>query len=87
MNTAAEPHCLITRWNLAHGLLYAVIGFFAPDLFWYAMLVSVGWELIERTDRLQCQDATDLLWNLFGFVVGSTLRKAVSKPRGTDGVV
>lgn len=66
-------YCLITSWSVSHILLYAIIGYCFPSLFWQTLLIGVGYEIMEWM-TLDCHDVLDIAWNSLGFVIGMTIR-------------
>ena len=70
---AISPTCVLTLWEVVHFIFYLILGFLAPDLFYPAMIVGISWEIMES--KLECHNLGDILFNLSGFWVGSSLRK------------
>lgn len=64
--------CVVTLWGLAHFLLYAVIGWVAPDMFWETFAVGAAFEAYEYV-QYSCEDPLDLVWNSAGFIAGASL--------------
>lgn len=69
--------CLITAWTIFHYLLYTVLGFACPSLFWPTFSIGVLFELYER-EYYQCEDALDIIANTAGFATGYMIQKYVS---------
>lgn len=69
---SSSSYHLITGWNASHVLLYGILGFVAPDLWWLYFVVSIYWELFEV--KSECHDMMDLIWNSLGLLSGMTLR-------------
>lgn len=65
--------CLLTTWGALHMLLYAFIGYFAPDYFWETFAVGVAFECYEAV-AFNCEDPLDVVWNSIGFMVGKSCR-------------
>ena len=66
--------CFITFWGVTHFMLYAVIGFFCPDLFWQTLAMGIGWELYEY-EVFDCHDTLDIFLNTAGFLVGRAIKR------------
>lgn len=77
LSEACDCECTVSWWNLSHLGTYAGVGFLAPDLILPATVASVGWELAESTEGVDCEDISDLLWNFAGFALGAALRKGL----------
>lgn len=63
---------LVTFWGAMHFLLYAILGYVAPDMFWETFAVGVGFECYEYA-KYSCEDPLDVVWNSAGFLVGRYL--------------
>lgn len=70
LSGAMKKYCFMTSWAITHLILYAIIGFFFPKMFWTAFLVGVLFELSEWF-LLDCHDVLDLFWNSLGFFIGA----------------
>jgi hypothetical protein len=70
-----QPFYLLTGWGMLHILLYAVLGFLAPQLCWVGLIVSICWELFEFSGDHDYHDVMDIAWNSFGMLMGTQLRK------------
>jgi hypothetical protein len=70
--------CLLTGWALAHIILYAIIGFNLPDMFWESLFIGILFEIIECT-AYKAHDVLDVLWNTLGFFIGYLLNKIYNK--------
>jgi len=68
--------CVVTLWGLAHFLLYMVIGWVAPDMFWPTFAAGVAFESYEYF-KYSCEDPLDIIWNSAGFIVGATLKTLI----------
>lgn len=66
--------CLLSFWGLTHYILYVLIGYLAPDLFWETFTIGVLFEGYEYI-KYDCADPLDPVWNSLGFLTGSYLRK------------
>ena len=69
--------CLFTTWALTHVILYAIIGFMYPTMFWPAFLIGVGFEILEWV-TFDCHDILDIVWNSVGFFLGAMLKLLLS---------
>lgn len=66
-------NCFLSFWAATHLLLFAVLGFVAPRLFFPVFIIGAIWEVAESFLGWHC--VLDLLWNLVGFAVGASLRQ------------
>lgn len=66
-------YCLVTTWALTHVILYAIIGFLFPNMFWLTFMIGLLYEVMEWV-LLDCHDVLDLGWNSIGFLIGASLR-------------
>lgn len=67
---AMEKYCFMTSWAITHLILYAIIGFLFPKMFWTSFFVGVVFEIAEWL-TLDCHDLLDLFWNSLGFFIGA----------------
>src|SRR5271169_2982863 len=63
-------NCLVTFWGLTHFMLFAMVGFIAPWLFWEMFAVGCLFELYESY-RFNCHDVLDVGLNTLGFLAGA----------------
>ncbi len=63
-----NKHCLVSIWAFTHVVLYAMIGFFCPDLFYPSLIIGILFELGERI--FNCHDILDVIFNTIGFGIG-----------------
>lgn len=73
--------CLVTFWSMTHFVLYGVIGFFCPDIFWEMLAVGTAFEVYEKT-QYGCHDWTDIAFNTLGYYAGSRLRRLIRSEIG-----
>lgn len=71
-------NCLITFWGFTHYMLFAIVGFIAPELFWEMFLLGCGFELFEHA-KFDCHDALDIGLNTAGFLTGQYVRMCVDE--------
>jgi hypothetical protein len=65
--------CPVTIWSICHIVMYAIIGFIAPKLFWPMWIFGVIFEMIEYlAGPSQCP--LDLGWNFLGLLIGISIR-------------
>ena len=67
-------YCLVTTWALTHIILYAIIGFLFPTMFWPTFFIGVLYEIMEHI-TLDCHDVLDLVWNSLGFFIGMLIHR------------
>jgi len=77
--TTQQPFYLMTGWACLHVLLYAVLGFIAPQYWWIMMMMTVVWELYEFAGDHDYHDLMDVGWNTTGLLFGIGLRKLILK--------
>lgn len=70
--------CVITFWNLTHLVMYIPFGYLLPDYLVEVMCLGLFFELYE-CHLYGCQDMTDLVMNLFGFMIGKTFRTVLQR--------
>lgn len=73
--TDVAKQCMVTEWGFAHFLMYAILGFAAPRLFWPLFVIGIMWELFETFAGCHCM--LDLVWNFLGLCVGVVIRQAL----------
>ena len=61
--------CLVTFWGGSHFILYLLLGFFCPNLFWQTFILGVLFEIYEEY-MYDCHDALDVVLNTAGFLIG-----------------
>lgn len=62
-------NCLITWWGGTHFLLYCILGYTVPTLFWETFTLGCLFEVYEYK-KYQCHDALDIILNTAGFLLG-----------------
>ena len=67
--SASLENCLLTFWGTSHGLLYLILGYLCPKLFWPTFWIGVGFEVYEKL-QYDCADPLDIVWNTMGFMIG-----------------
>lgn len=65
--------CFVTSANLSHLLMYVVIGFLYPHLFWLTFFIGLLNEAFELV-VYDCSDMLDILMNASGFFIGKYIR-------------
>lgn len=65
-------NCLLSLWGILHFVLFAIIGFFVPNVFYEVILISVVYELLEYV-LYDCHDALDIVLNIGGYLFGAFL--------------
>lgn len=68
--------CILTFWGCSHALLYALIGYIAPNLFIETFVLGVVFEIYEKY-KFNCEDPLDILWNSLGFIIGAQINSHV----------
>lgn len=76
--TEDQQRCLYTSWALTHTILYFIIGFILPDLFWQSLIVGIIFEYLEDWQH-DCHDILDVVWNSIGFILGAGFRRLFFK--------
>jgi len=66
-------HCIFTFWGLMHVIMYAILGFFCPDLFLETFLAGTLFEIYEA-QYYDCHDLLDIGLNTLGFGIGYFLQ-------------
>ena len=72
----AIKSCVITFWGLSHFACYAVLGFLAPNIFQEAFVIGAWFEFYEH-EKYDCHDPLDILLNIAGYTIGSTIRSNI----------
>ena len=67
-----RANCLVTTWALSHFILYLILGYYYPQMFWETFMIGIMFEIAENM-AMDCHDVLDVLWNSLGFVVGRWL--------------
>jgi len=75
--TEKARSCLLTTWNAGHFLIYSLIGFVAPNLFWPTFAIGAGFEIYEKYE-FGCEDGLDILYNTLGFGFGKLINKIIA---------
>ena len=68
--------CLVSFWSLTHILLYTLIGFLFPGLFFETLLIGIGFEIYEHF-AMNCADPLDIVFNTSGFLLGAFIARYV----------
>jgi hypothetical protein len=78
-----------TIWSIIHVLLYILIGLFIPNNWWFAIIISILWEIYEYIMSLLSKDEyyhevlinrfCDIGFNLFGYYIGSIIVNTINK--------
>lgn len=66
--------CVMTFWGFTHYILYAMIGYVAPDMFWETFAIGIGFEYYEKI-KYNCEDPLDIAWNSLGFATGAYIKQ------------
>ena len=61
--------CFVTFWGVTHYILYALIGFLLPSMFWESFVCGVFFEIYEH-NKYDCADVLDIVLNTAGFYTG-----------------
>ena len=69
---ANKQFCLVTIWSFTHIVLYMILGFFCPALFWLTFIIGIFFEIGECIFA-DCHDVMDLVYNSLGFGIGKLL--------------
>ncbi len=67
-------NCMVTFWGFSHFLLYSILGFLFPGIFWETFFVGVAFEMYEAAE-FDCHDTFDIILNSAGFLAGKYLRR------------
>jgi len=78
-----------TTWSIVHILLYILIALFIPNNWWFAIIISILWEIYEYIMSLLSKDEyyhevlinriTDIGFNLIGYYIGSNIINIINK--------
>ena len=68
------PNCMLTIWGLSHVILYMILGWFVPDMFWETFFIGIAFEYLEK-NTFDCHDILDIMWNSIGFLIGKYFRR------------
>ena len=52
--TEEQQRCLYTSWAFTHTLLYFIIGFLLPNLFWQSLIIGIIFEFLETIAFSTC---------------------------------
>ncbi len=66
--------CMLSLWGVLHVILFAIIGYFVPNVFWEIVIISILYELAEYL-LYNCHDALDILLNVAGYLIGVYLQQ------------
>lgn len=78
-NQEMKETCLSTQWNWSHLLFHTVVGWCAPDYCFLAAGIGIAWEAWEGIGW-DCHDATDVLFNVAGLLIGRAARRRWGPP-------
>lgn len=70
------PNCMFTIWGLSHVVLYMILGWFVPNMFWQTLIIGIMFEYLENW-TYDCHDILDVMWNTIGFLLGKYLRSVI----------
>ena len=74
-NNYATKKCLLPGWAVLHIILYSIISFFIPQLWYLSFIVGIIWELFEY--YYNAEFWLDIFWNSVGIIIGSSLRRLI----------
>ena len=73
----------INYWSIVHILLYILIALFIPNNWWFAIIISIIWEIYEYImsqmssndfyDEVIINRIFDVIFNLLGYYIGSVI--------------
>jgi hypothetical protein len=66
-------NCLITFWGMGHFLLFTIIGYLLPGMFFESLIIGIAFEIYEY-NKYDCADPLDILYNTGGFLLGALIR-------------
>ena len=76
-----------SMWLLSHVIMYSVLGYAAPDMWWFCALLGIAWELVEYVCEevlllpyIKYGGLTDLTANTAGFLAGMLINWLASTP-------
>lgn len=64
-----QSTCILSGWGMSHVIFYVMIGLLLPNHFYQVLLGGILFEIIEHY-VWDCGDIFDILWNMFGFLLG-----------------
>ena len=67
-------NCFVTFWGATHFMLYFVIGFLLPSMFFESFIIGIMFEYYEYV-KFECEDPMDIVLNSSGFLVGKYVRE------------
>lgn len=73
-----HKYCLVSIWAFSHVLLYTMIGFYCPNLFFPSLIIGILFELSETI--FKCHDVLDVVFNTIGFGIGYQINKLFFTP-------
>lgn len=72
------PNTRLDGWRITHFVFYTILGYFFPNCWKFALLISVSWEIIEMGMSSVRDDwqgnVTDIFVNMAGFFLGREIR-------------
>ncbi len=68
--------CLVSFWSFTHVILYTIIGFLFPGMFFETLIIGIGFEIFEFI-AMDCADPLDIVYNTSGFFLGAFIAKYV----------
>jgi len=68
--------CFATFWSGTHFMLYLLLGYFCPDLFWHTFIIGASFEYYEK-HAFDCADPLDVLFNTTGFLLGRFINETM----------
>ena len=71
-----RDRCLVTIWSVTHYLMYMVLGYLFPNMFWETFALGLLFEVVEAA-TIDCHDIMDVVWNTLGFITGRYIRARV----------
>lgn len=69
-------NCLLTSWNIYHILMYFLLGYVYPNLYYKLIAMGVAFEIYEYI-AYDCADFMDLPSNIIGLSAGTALSKLI----------
>ena len=58
----------MTFWSMSHFILYFILGYFLPNLWFEEFIIGIIFEFGEREKR--CDDMLDIFYNGMGLALG-----------------
>jgi len=75
------PYVSIDSWSLVHVLIFALNGFFCPDMPWLFMGLGIFWELLEfalsQDTSFWAERGVNSVWDIWFNLVGYRLGEAI----------